>query len=214
MLRSLLCLPFLLLACIGRTDDVKTVTKKVPAIQDAPTEFPKKVKLEDVLKRWGVNAFWNVFDDGIHARLETPDLIAAQTDIKAKAKFLNEEERQSLWQEDLKKKWGDVIVISGWIQLNTASRKPESLDGDWQFFLLLDEGRRFQPSKIDLTEVRLSRGRYNNYWERVFLARFDNKDPNTGKPILTPETKELIFAVGGLPGSIKVRFQFDMKKKK
>jgi hypothetical protein len=216
MLRATDCLLLLLLSSLCGGDEAKTVMKKVPALQEPPVEFPSKIKLDDAFKRWSLDGFWRSRRTGIHVALNTPDVIAGITARQAKAKFLSDDERQSLWQENLKKDWGEKITFSGWIQMHTSDYSPDDVDVEWNYFLFLENGRRIQSTDVIMGNIERTRGDrlYYNHWQRTFTVRFDNKDPDNGQPILTPESKQIIFGVGGIPGSIKTRFEFDVKKKK
>lgn len=224
---KLLALALLLLSItFSRADDIKTVSKTFPVIKDPAPQLSKKLKYDSMMQKWGVGAWWSRqvyrkgldesrIGNGMEVAICSSDFLAALTNQEAKSKLLNDAEAQTLYEKKIGDYGGKHIAFYGYIQINNDVYKSSDISGEWTFYLFTEDGKRFKPASVTFSRPSFSADylSHNTFGYRDVTVIFDNVDPDTNKPLLTPETKSLTLALAGSPGQVKAKFVFDPKKK-
>lgn len=227
---ALLCLLFLMAGVAGMADPPPVLRiKKLPDRAAAPKRLNRGQSYESAFRRWGVEGWWivtttreNSYEStragsGLVVAYMSPDMIAGYTNREAKAQKLNSEEAQGLYEENLKRYSGDHIAFIGYVQIDqNAYVRIDPIDSDWMFTLDIAFGKRYHPAQLVLSPLH-----YHDIslegttlQRRSVLVVFDNLNPDTNQPLLTPDTTAITLSLSGIPGAIRIRFVFPPPKKR
>ncbi len=216
-------------------DDAPVRVKQVPALAEPTARLPRNLNYDAVRRKWGLEAWWavtttreNLYEktragSGMFVALMSPELIAAVTDREARRSRMSGEEAQQLYSLNLQKYYGDGpsgcerIVFAGYIQIDQfAYSSVDVIDSDWTFTLSTEDGKAFPPSHVTLSpfDYHDLNEEGTTLQRKAITVTFDNLDPATRKPILTPETSALTLELSGRYGAVKARFVFGRRRKR
>lgn len=219
-----------LLPALAQSGAVKTESKKVPVPGVALKDLPRMKDPEGVMKKWQIEVVWSrprtgLFGPGMNgfdAWFLSPEMIAALANARAKKLAMHEITTETLYTQlrdfyygPLSTAfYGEEIGFLVTIKVEFEVNHPEEISSMWDFRLIAANGKQYAPAKV-VPQDTLFNMSYDPFrvgsWAKSYGLIFDNTDPDTNKPILTINTREISLMVGSDMGKGVARYQFDPK---
>lgn len=219
-----------LVSAAAQSGAVKTESKKVPVPDVALKDLPRMRDPDAVMKKWQIEVVWSrpkagLFGSGMNgfdAWFLTPEMIAALANSRAKKLAMHDMQVQDLYTQlrdfyygPLSTAfYGEEIGFLVTIRVEFDINHPDDISSIWDFRLMTEKGKQFKPAKVvpqdTLFNVSIDPFRVGT-WAKTYGLIFDNTDPDTQKPILNYNTREISLTIGSDMGKGVARYQFDSK---